>query len=70
MGRKKSINSRNKVIGIRITDEKFEQLKSLPPELKDEFNKSLRMAIEELLNQINEEENNSHEINVDEKKCK
>ena len=68
MGRKNSTNSRNKVIGIRITDEKFEQLKSLPPELKDEFNKSLRMAVGELLNQINVDANNNTEINVDEKK--
>ena len=68
MGRKSLINSRNKVISVRITNNKFEQLKTFSPELKDQFNKLLRKAADGLIDKlikINVDANDSSKINVD-----
>lgn len=68
MGRKSSINSRNKVIGVRVTNDGFEQFKSLTPELRDKFNKLLRQTADGLLNKfikiVVNENNSSSEIVV------
>ena len=52
MGRRKLTNSHNKVISVRITDEKFEQLKSFSPELKDKFNKQLKQTANDLIDRL------------------
>lgn len=67
MGRRKLTNSHNKVISVRITDEKFEQLKSFSPELKDKFNKQLRQTANDLIDKfikINTDKNEKKSVNI------
>ena len=53
MGRKKSQNSLNSCYSIKLTEEQFSRINSLSKSEKEFFNKSLRIAIGELLDKIN-----------------
>lgn len=53
MGRKKSQNSLNSCYSIKLTEEQFSRINSLTKSEKEFFNKTLRMAIGELLDEIN-----------------
>ena len=59
MGRKKSQNSLNSCYSIKLTEDYSNRINSLSKSEKETFNKTLRIVIGRLLNQIQVNQNNS-----------